>query len=128
MKKRRKYQICALCGRNINASNRIISGIGKVGPECYSKYVGLESYLKQLQGRCFNYSTALQHVNILKCSGLRARLEPTGENAYGSLYGITIVGLLRQNVNYPKNFADYRSEFSTWLEHNQQKINIRAAA
>ena len=73
------------------------------------------------------YDAALQHINILKCSGLRARLEPTGENAYGSLYSITIVGLLRQDAHRLKSFAEYRTEFSTWLEHNQQKINIHAA-
>ena len=128
MEKRQTHQLCALCNRPISISNKVISGIGKVGPECYSKYAGLESYIKRLQGRAFNYGTALQHINILKCSGIQARLEPKGENTYGSLYSINIVGLLKQKAHYPKSFADYRIEFARWLEHNQQEINIHAAA
>ncbi len=130
MRERQQYQLCALCNRPINTSNKIISGIGKVGPDCYSKYVGLESYMEQLQDKRFNYSVALQHINILKRSGIQARLKFSGENAYGSLYHIAIVGLLKRNTkqSYNKSFSEYRAEFAAWLKQNQQKINVHAAA
>ncbi len=128
MKEKQQHQLCALCNRPINIANKTIRGIGKVGPECYRKYSGLESYIAQLQDHCFNYTVALQHISILRHSGIRARLEPSGENTYGSLYRITIVGLRQSTKKYhPKSFAEYRTEFANWLEHNQQKMNIQAA-
>ena len=68
MKDDQKYELCALCNRPINTSNKVIKGVGKVGPECYDKYIGLEGYLKQLSGNYFNYASALKHIGILKCS------------------------------------------------------------
>lgn len=130
MRQKQTIQLCALCSRPINVSNKMIRGIGKVGPECYSKYAGLESYIAQLGGKYFNYSVAIKHARILKYSGIRVRLDAKSENAYGSLYGIVIVGLLKQKYHQssPESFSEYRNKFAVWLENNQQNMDIQAAA